>query len=88
VKRSTDRGQSWGAITEIGRTAEGTKSGKGWSTPSPEGCSIFGQRSGSVLTIWQSNNISNATTGLRLWQAETDGPGPPGAVKRPSRFPK
>lgn len=80
VKRSTDRGMSWGPMQEIGRTPVGAKipgsyasRGEwGYYTSSPEGCSVYSQKHGAVLTIWLSDNVSDATTGLRLWQSETD----------------
>lgn len=67
-------------MQEIARGFDGTKrpprpghSGiYGYHNGSPEGCSIFSQKYQSVLTIFQLDNISNTSTGLRLWQAETD----------------
>ena len=44
----------------------------GYDTPSPEGSELYSQKHQSVLTIVRLDNISNASTGLRLWQAETD----------------
>eukprot|EP01051_Picozoa_sp_SAG22_P012458 SAG22_NODE_1298_length_4811_cov_3.430178_1_plen_318_part_10 len=78
VKRSSDRGSSWGALTEIGRTPEGPYGPRGegrhygYLTASPEGCNFFSQKHQSVLTIFQLDNVSHASTGLKLWQAETD----------------
>ena len=45
---------------------------RGFPNASPEGCSIFALKHQSVLTIFQLDNVSNASTGLRLWQSETD----------------
>ena len=69
-------------MTEIARTGVGTylppghggahSSHVGYDTPSPEGAEIYSQKYKSVLTIVRLDNISNASTGLRLWQAETD----------------
>jgi hypothetical protein len=69
-------------MLEIARTGNGEHllpghSGKhpthvGYEVPSPEGSEIYSQKERSVLTIFQLDNISNVSTGLRLWQAETD----------------
>jgi hypothetical protein len=44
----------------------------GFKNESPEGCSIYSARHQRVLTIFQLDNVSDASTGLRLWQSETD----------------
>ena len=69
-------------MTEIARSGLGKPLGPGHSgehpshvgydTASPEGTELFSSMHGVVLTIFQLDNVSNATTGLRLWQAETD----------------
>ena len=47
----------------------------GWDLPSPEGTEIYSQKYQAVLSIFRLDNISNTTTGSRLWQAETDNVG-------------
>ena len=69
-------------MTEIARTGVGKhlppghggahSSHVGYDTPSPEGAEIYSQKHNSVLTIVRLDNISNTSTGLRLWQAETN----------------
>ena len=69
-------------MTEIARFGAGKHippghSGKhpshvGYDTDSPEGSEMYSQKHQTVLTITRLENVSNATTGLKLWQAETD----------------
>ena len=69
-----------GAIQELARGFDGTKSPPvpghpgiyGYHNGSPEGCSIYSQKFQSVVALFQLDNVSNASTGLRLWQAKTD----------------
>jgi hypothetical protein len=69
-----------GAIQELARGFDGTKIPPlpghpgvyGYHNGSPEGCSIYSQKSQSVVALFQLDNVSNASTGLRLWQTETD----------------
>ena len=61
-------------MQEIARGFDGTKLPPrpghpgiyGYHNGSPEGCSLFSQKHQSVLTIFQLDNISNTSTGLRL----------------------
>ena len=70
-------------MTEIARGAIGEKIPGGGHIPghenlygykngSPEGCNIFSNKHQTVVTIFALDNVSDATTGLRLWQSETD----------------
>ena len=61
VKRSTDLGATWGPMIEVGRS--------GTARISPEGAELFHSSSSTVITIYQTDRISNTTTGLRLWQS-------------------
>jgi hypothetical protein len=54
----------------------------GFKNESPEGCSIYSARHQRVLTIFQLDNVSDASTGLRLWQSETD-PAPSDRARPP-----
>jgi hypothetical protein len=47
----------------------------GYDVPSPEGSEVYSRAHGRALSIFRLDNISNASTGLRLWQAETDNSG-------------
>jgi hypothetical protein len=44
---------------------------RGCENSSPEGGILFDATTKTVITIFQSNVISNATTGLHLWQSES-----------------
>ena len=69
-----------GPTKELARGFDGTKVPPrpghpgvyGYHNGSPEGCSIYSQKFQSVVAIFLLDNISNASTGLRLWQTETD----------------
>jgi sialidase-1 len=63
VKRSTDGGATWGGIIEIKRNPVGMSG-------SPEGSAVFDALTNTTIAIWRSD-VSNATTGLGLWQAES-----------------
>ena len=44
----------------------------GYKNGSPEGCSIYSNKHQTVVTIFALDNVSDTSTGLRLWQSETD----------------
>ena len=60
----------------------------GYHNGSPEGCSIYSEKHQTVLTIFQLDNVSNSSTGLRLWQAETDISGLSWTDPHPVRIPQ
>jgi Neuraminidase (sialidase) len=64
VKRSLDGGNTWGNMIEVGRTSEGKQ-----CRTSPEGTVMFDSTTNTTITIWQSDAVSNISTGLRLWQS-------------------
>ena len=85
VKRSTDRGESWSQMREIGRTEAGAA--PSFHNPSPEGCSLYHTASKTVLTIFTAN-VSNASTGLRLWQSNSGDAGQTWSRPAPLNIPQ
>jgi hypothetical protein len=44
----------------------------GYKNSSPEGCSIYSSKHQTVLTIFGLDNISDPSTGIRIWQSESE----------------
>ena len=85
VKRSTDSGQSWSPMREIGRTETGAA--PSYRNPSPEGCSLYHTASQTAITIF-SANVSNTTTGLRIWQSNSGDAGQTWSAPAPLNIPQ
>ena len=80
VKRSLDGGATWGSMAVLSHPVHGGVS--------PEGASLHHSESGTVIAIWQSDRVSNATTKLRLWTAKSADAGATWSAPAPLRIPQ
>jgi len=83
VKRSTDGGATFGPIVEILRGSDGPK-----GHVSPEGASFWHSATGTALTIVQTDKVSNATEGLRLFQSQSTDAGLSWSAAAPLNIPR